>query len=464
MAYVEDTIAAVATAPGPGAIAIVRLSGPQAFALSRKVCIKPDGSPVDFAGSHRARLAHVVDPSSRRVIDQVLLLPMRGPRSYTGEDSVELHCHGGDLVPRLVLGSLLRAGARPARPGEFTERAFLNGKIDLCQAEAVAELVRASSEAAAELAQSHLEGWLSDSIQKVRDRLLDARCLVEAHLDFPEDDIPVEVIASMDGSLDDARSAVRELLSTYERGRLVRDGARVVLLGRPNVGKSSLLNSLLGRNRALVSREPGTTRDFLEESLTLGDGLRIILVDTAGLRESESEVERAGIEQTRELALSSDAAIALFDGSTRLSPEDREVSAIARSLAARGVPILAVRNKADLPPSPWLFADLEADEGATVEVSAMTGQGLPELCCSLEHALAAHDGDSSRERPVICLERHRSALERAAEALREISSDQELEVVAQGLQRAAFELESILGHATTEEVLDRIFERFCIGK
>lgn len=188
------------------------------------------------------------------------------------------------------------------------------------------------------------------------------------------------------------------------------------------------------------------------------------MVDTAGLRESESEIERAGIEQTRELAFSSDAAIALFDGSTLLSPEDREVSAIARSLAARGVPILVVRNKADLPPSPWVFADLEADEGATVEVSAKTGQGLAELCRSLEHALAAHDGDSSRERPVICLERHRSALERAAEALRGISSDQELEVVAQGLQRAAFELESILGHATTEEVLDRIFERFCIGK
>ncbi|MFM7736006.1 MAG: tRNA modification GTPase, partial [Alphaproteobacteria bacterium] len=282
MAYVEDTIAAIATARGPGAVAIVRLSGPAAFELATRVCAATDGRAPDLSESHRARLARVRDAGGRTV-DEVLLLPMRGPRSYTGEDVVEFQCHGGSLVPRLVLSCLLAAGAREARAGEFTQRAFLNGRMDLCQAEAVAALVEASSEPALEIARSQLDGRLSRVIAALRDRLLDARALVEAHLDFPEDDLPADASREIESTIEASLDEIRLLRRGFERARLAREGARVVLLGKPNVGKSSLLNSLLGRERALVSAEPGTTRDFLEEPLAIGPrGFRVLLVDTAG--------------------------------------------------------------------------------------------------------------------------------------------------------------------------------------
>ena len=468
MAYVEDTIAAIATAAGPGAVAIVRLSGALAFALARRVCADPDGRAPDFSVSHRARLGRVRDEAGR-VLDDVLLLPMKGPRSYTGEDVVEIHCHGGDLIPRLVLSRLLREGAREARPGEFTRRAFLNGRMDLCRAEAVADLVGATSEPALQLARGQAEGRLSEALSALRDRLVDARALVEAHLDFPEDDLPAEASLEIRDAIEDSLARIADLLAGFDRARLVREGARVVLVGKPNVGKSSLLNALLGRDRALVSEQPGTTRDFLEEPVALGSrGARVIVVDTAGLREADGAVERAGIERTRQLAESGDAVVVLFDASRPPDGEDRAVLDLARSLAARGVPCVLAWNKVDLSP-PGVAGAAEDSLGAgslpEVRVSARTGSGLGELCSLLDDALAALGGrNSDAALPLVSRERHRSSLRRASDILSEISPDDELEIVAQALQAGALELEALLGESTNEEVLDRIFERFCIGK
>jgi len=470
LAYVEDTIAAIATAAGPGAVAIVRLSGTLSFALARRVCAGPDGRAPDLSISHRARLGRVRDEAGQ-VLDEVLLLPMKGPRSYTGEDVVEIHCHGGDLVPRLVLSRLLREGAREARPGEFTRRAFLNGRMDLCRAEAVADLVGATSEPALQLARGQAEGRLSEALSTLRDRLVDARALVEAHLDFPEDDLPAEASLEIRDAIEDSRARIDDLLAGFDRARLVREGARVVLVGKPNVGKSSLLNALLGRDRALVSEQPGTTRDFLEEPVALGSrGARAIVVDTAGLREAEGAVERAGIERTRRLAEEGDAVLVLFDASRPPDDEDRAVLDLARGLEARGVPCVLAWNKIDLDPPTTPDAraaedTLGANGLAVARVSARTGSGLAELCSLLDDALAALGGrNSDAAMPLVSRERHRSSLRRAAEILSGISPDDELEIVAQALQAAALELEALLGESTSEEVLDRIFEKFCIGK
>jgi len=468
VAYVEDTIAAIATARGPGAVAIVRLSGPLALDLAARLCRGEDGRAPDLSDSHRARLARLRDDSGR-IVDDLILLPMRGPRSYTGEDVVEFQCHGGDLVPRLVLACLLRAGAREARPGEFTLRAFLNGRMDLCQAEAVADLVSASSEPALEVARGQFEGRLSQALSELRDGLVDLRALVEAHLDFPEDDLPPETSTEIATTMARSLGRIRELLSGFDRARLFREGARAVLLGKPNVGKSSLLNALLGRDRAIVSPEPGTTRDYLEEPVAIGSpGLRLLLVDTAGLREAAGEIERSGIERTREIARSGDVVVAVIDASdARDADDDLAVLEAVRGLGSLGVPCVVAANKVDL-------VDRDVDVVATarrdfpdipvVRVSARTGEGVPDLCSALEEALAAHGERPGVSKPIVSQERHRSALQRAEEALHGISPDDDLEIVAQALQACVMELEGLLGESTSEEVLDRVFERFCIGK
>ncbi|HEY8516664.1 MAG TPA: tRNA uridine-5-carboxymethylaminomethyl(34) synthesis GTPase MnmE [Candidatus Binatia bacterium] len=457
--YVEDTIVALATPPGVGAIAVLRVSGRDARAIvARLLAGRADGALTAdlLADSHRARLAVVHDPEGGAPIDRVLVLPMLAPRSYTGEDVVELHCHGGTLVPDRIHRALLRAGARAARPGEFTERAFLNGKLDLCQAEAVADLIEASSEAGRAAAWRQLEGGLSRRVLALRDRLLDVRALVEAHLDFPEDDLPPDAEAEIGDRLAEVVDALDRLAATFERGRLAREGVRVTLVGKPNVGKSSLMNAVLGRERALVSEQAGTTRDYLEEPASVG-ALRVLLCDTAGLRAGADLVEKAGIERTRERIATSDVVVAVLDGSAPLDGED---AAVLEACGSR--PRVVVRNKSDLPAA-WRGVPAE------LEVSARTGDGLDALAASITAKLPqAALAEPADDAPIVTRARHHVALVGAAEAVRraQLALDlaQGLELVSSELQVATAELDGLVGASNIEDVLDRVFSRFCVGK
>lgn len=406
--------------------------------------------------SHRARLAILVDPASAAPIDEVLVLPMFAPRSFTGEDVVEIHCHGGVLIAERALRALFSSGARAARPGEFTERAFLNGRLDLCQAEAVADLIEASSDAGHAAAWHQLEGALSRAVHDVHDRLVDLRALIEAHLDFPDDDLPAEAEHEVTTGLEGVRADLERLAATFARGRLAREGIRVVLLGKPNVGKSSLLNAILGRERALVSTQPGTTRDYLEEPVALGS-LRLLLCDTAGLRSDAGDVERAGIERTLAIADTADVVIVVLD---RSRARDEQDAAVLNAAAARAR--VVVRNKADLPEA-W-----PAHTGM-LDVSARTGQGLDDLATALARTLApVHGTEPSREPVLITRARHHEAIVACSEAVERARSALDLqtglEIVACELQAGALELEHLLGRTDVEELLDRIFRRFCLGK
>lgn len=454
--YVEDTIAAVATPPGTGAIAVLRLSGRDARAIAARVLrAAPHGAAAPQLVSHRATLATLCDPHGDGVIDQVLVLPMLAPRSFTGEDVVEIHCHGSTLITDRALRVLLSAGARAARPGEFTERAFLNGRLDLCQAEAVADLIEASSDAGRAAAWQHLDGALSRRVHTLRDAILDARALVEAHLDFPEEDLPASAEREITAGLDAVIETIDALGATFARGRLAREGVRVALVGKPNVGKSSLLNALLGRERALVSPEAGTTRDYLEEPAALGS-LRLLLCDTAGLRADAASVERAGIERTREVIASADVLLVVLDAS---QPRDA-LDAVVLDAAA-GRPQVVIRNKVDLPHA-W------PSRPSMTDVSARTGTGLALLGERVAAALPGELTEPAGEPVTVTRARHHEALNLASSAVTRaraaVTGSTGLEIVSCELQAALLELDRLVGASDVDDLLDRIFSRFCIGK
>jgi tRNA modification GTPase len=472
-AYVEDTIAALATPPGVGAIAVIRISGRGACEVAARVLRRrhSPGSLLGGAASHQARLGVLHPPGDPTPIDEVLALQMLAPKSFTGEDVVEIHCHGGRLVPDRALRAVLAAGARAARPGEFTERAFLNGRVDLCQAEAIADLIEATSDAGLASAWRQLDGALSRAVHALGESVLDARAQIEVYLDFPEDDLPPKVETGLRAALEETLRELDGLIRSYDRSRLGREGLRVVLLGKPNVGKSSLLNALLGRRRALVSSEAGTTRDYLEEPAAIGD-LAALLYDTAGIRLADSEIERAGIERSRELARAGDVSVCVFDAAAPLDEGDAAVVGVAASSAA---PIVLVRNKIDLPAA-WSEGDLarlasshpRLGDAPIMDVSATSGTGLGPLCDRISRLVRNGSEEAFAEPPLVTHARQQSALARAHGQVRDAVANLEggaaLELIASDLQAAARSLESVTGTADVEEVLDRVFSRFCIGK
>lgn len=457
--YPEDTIAAMATASGPAAIAILRLSGREAFEIAATMLRgRHDESPPSFGASHRARRAVLRSPEDGTPIDDVLFLPMHGDRSPTGENIVEIHCHGGTLLSQRALAAALAAGARAARPGEFTERAFLNGRLDLCQAEAVADLAQATSEAGLKAAWQLLEGNLSRKVTAQRDALLDTRALLEAHLDFPDEDIPPETGAELTLALETVAGELSQLAESFSRGRLARDGVRLALVGKPNVGKSSLMNALLGRDRALVSEVAGTTRDYLEEPLALGN-LQALLSDTAGLREATDPLERAGVARSQSQIDAADLLLLVTDGSRPLTDDDRM---LMDRLSDRKC--LVVRNKCD---QPLLWEREALGAGRMVTVSATQDQGLDELCRTALEMLSWTAEEASEE-ILVTRERHRAALREATKAVRAgsllLSAKGGLDLVACELQTATAALDGLVGLSSPEDVLDRIFAKFCIGK
>jgi tRNA modification GTPase len=453
-----DTIAAISTPLGEAGIGIVRVSGPDAEAIAGAL-FRPRRLRSNFL-SHHLYLGHIVDPASQEIIDEVLLTLMRGPRTYTREDVVEIHCHSGIGVLRRILDLTLAQGARLARPGEFTLRAFLSGRLDLTQAEAVLEVIQARTEAGLRVAAEHLQGGLGRSVHKIRESLLDLLARVEVALDFPEEagDLPV---AAFTADFASPLEALETLAATFQEGRVLREGLLVVIAGRPNVGKSSLLNCLLARDRAIVTEIPGTTRDLVEEVITLG-GVPVRLSDTAGLRPAQDLVEELGIKRTRERLVQADLVLYLVDGSLSLAPEAR------RDLAELGErPGLAVINKMDLPQELNISALAEATSLPLARISALTGEGLEELKRQIVELTLKGGLNTTGE--MVTQTRHYQHLQRCLDNLHQARTlleggESPWELVALELQEAIRELGEITGQEVGDEVLERIFGEFCLGK
>ncbi|MDD2851247.1 MAG: tRNA uridine-5-carboxymethylaminomethyl(34) synthesis GTPase MnmE [Desulfuromonadaceae bacterium] len=454
--YIRDTIAAVSTPPGNGGIGIIRISGPQAAEVGH-IIFRPihDGGLV----SHRFSFGTVCDGVSGTPIDEAMAVFMRAPRSYTREDVLELHCHGGWLIVEKVLALALSCGVRLADPGEFTRRAFLNGRIDLIQAEAVMDIIASNSEAALQLAQQEREGSLSMHLGEVREQLLRALSRVEAYIDFPEDDLGETDVSNIVAAVGVASDMVSSLLSTYDDGRVLRDGVSVLIVGKPNAGKSSLLNRLLDEERAIVTHFPGTTRDIIEETVNFG-GLAVRLLDTAGIRHTEDFVEQTGISRTLAKIPQADLVLAVFDSSRKFDQEDQMILD-----AVGGSRTIAVYNKTDLHqqllmPGPQNFI-------ATVNIAAITGDGLETLINTVREQALKSPIPDSRDFIVLSRARHRDSLALAEKCLDRIAqniSDGNLELLALDLREALFAIGAVTGQTTTDEVLDQIFSSFCIGK
>jgi tRNA modification GTPase len=457
----QDTIAAIATPPGEGAVAIVRLSGPDAERIATEIFMRGEGKNSRLV-SHRLYHGKIKDPASGKIFDEVLLAIMRQPRSYTGEDVVELHCHGGVFVVRRLLELVLSRGARHAEAGEFTKRAFVNGRMDLAQAEAVLDIIRARTEKGVELAVGQASGELSKWVVELREDLLAILVQVEAAIDFPEEEIELLQHFELVGKVDALCSKMAHIIATYDWGRLLRNGARVCICGRPNVGKSSLLNALLGENRVIVTPLPGTTRDVIEEAVNL-DGLAVALWDTAGIRATDDQVEKLGVELSLSHLQKADAVIVVLDQSAALTDDD-----YACLHATMSKKRLVVLNKSDLRAVvKSSMLDSVSAEREVLNVSATAGTGLDELRRSLRNLLLQSEVQAE---PAIVLTnlRHkaaltagREALSRAADALRVRHA---AEFVAVNLQEAKERLEEIVGTVTSDDILERIFSQFCIGK
>jgi tRNA modification GTPase len=448
--YVEDTIAAIATPSGTGGIGVIRISGPASEQIGKHVFKR---TRPGLWQTHRLYVGTVMDPQGRPM-DEALGVLMRGPRSYTGEDVFEIHCHGSPIVLRQALAATLHFGARPAAAGEFTKRAFLNGRMDLTQAEAVIDLIRARTAEGAGQAADQLFGRLSGHLDEVRQQLTRVKGVLEVQIDFSEEEVDFDLDATA-SLLRGVLEHIEALRRTYDRGRLVRDGIQVAITGRPNAGKSSLLNALLGTERAIVTPLPGTTRDVIEEAVDF-DGVPVVLRDTAGLRESPDEVERIGVERAREVAQKADVVLHVIDGSVPAIPSMREI--VCKKT-------IIVINKVDLPralPPDGLacFA-----QHPVVEISAVAGTGLDTLRQTI---LAGFDQAAQDGIPILTSTRQFHALAEISASLRRAVEGLEqgtpVDLVSVDVQAALEHIGSITGAITNEEVLDVIFREFCIGK
>lgn len=485
-----DTIAAISTALGPGAIGIVRLSGPEALAMAQKVFRPARGRTVGPEESFRLLYGYVVDPEDGQKIDEALLAVMRAPRSYTREDVVEFHCHGGLAAQRAVLRLVLRLGARLAEPGEFTRRAFLNGRIDLAQAEAVAAVVAARSNAALRASVRQLDGGLSERLRKLRADLVGALAQIEATIDFCDEDLEAVDWAKITGELECVRLGLERLLETAFLGRVLEQGLRTAIVGRPNVGKSSLLNALLMRERAIVSDIPGTTRDTVEELVEIG-GIPVHLVDTAGIREGGDQVERLGVARSIKAIEQADLVLAVIDLAAPWSEEDTlvlqgldpsrtilvgnkidlieaETGALEARLRRRAAEVIACGVSGSGPTERRAAeSGAEQAEWRVCTVSARTGEGLESLRALLEGAVTGGAGFDLGE-PILATERQRrltsAACAGVGAALEAVKAGAGEELVCEEIRAAVQALGEITGEELTPDLLDEIFSRFCLGK
>ena len=455
-----DTISAIATAQGEGGIGIIRLSGEQAIAIAEKMFRPAGGKALSDYASHRAVYGRIVDEAGQ-VIDEAMVLIMKAPHSYTKEDVVELQCHGGVMPLRKTLALTYAHGARPAEGGEFTKRAFLNGRLDLSQAQAVMDIITAKTDRSLKMATGHLTGAFSAKIKSFRQEILGQIAHLEAAIDFPEDEVDDVVTESVAEKVVEVRNNIAKLIKTVGTGRILRDGLMTAIVGKPNVGKSSLLNALLQEERAIVTDIPGTTRDSIEEYANVGD-VPLRIIDTAGIRATEDVVEKIGVEKARQMVSEAALVLALFDGSRPLDSEDEEILSL---LAGRDAIVLL--NKSDLQ-SVVTAEGLSAKANVPViEISTKENHGLDTLVQAIQDkvyggAVAADEGSFvSDERQANLL---RQADVHLAAALQTIEAGMGLDFISIDLRSAWEKLGEITGDTVGEDIIDEIFSKFCIGK
>ena len=446
------TICAIATAPGNAGISIIRMSGDTSLVILQRVFSKKQLEP---------RVMTLGTISDGEPIDRVLAVYFAAPASYTGEDMVEIHCHGGMVVTKQILDLLLKNGAQPAEPGEFSKRAFLNGKMDVSQAEAVSELISSLSEKSAKMSMRQLSGELGSKVSKMQDELTDVLASIHTALAYPEEDLEESIISDAIEKSDSLLDEIRSLIDSFKRGKLMREGAKVAIAGKPNVGKSSLLNAILGEQRAIVTHIPGTTRDVISEYYNIR-GLPIQLVDTAGIRKTDDIVEKIGVERSIEALNTADITLLIFDASKELSEQDVEIALKAKSQGE----VIAVLNKSDLEPK---LSAKEISDKLNLEphlISAKTGEGVDALLDEMYVSIMSDD--ALAEGVTITNARHAAALKEAASALESAKEGAELGVdldcVSIDINDAWSALGKITGVTLSEEIVDRIFEKFCLGK
>src|SRR3989338_1806449 len=454
-----DTISAISTPPGEGGIGIVRVSGPASISIAKKIFTTPKGESLNGVESHKLIHGYIKDPDTRKNIDEVLLAVMHSPKSFTGEDVVEISCHGGSLPLNKILSLTIKSGARLAEPGEFTKRAFLNGRLNLLQAEAVIDIIKSKSDTALESAMNQLQGGLAKQIASIRNKLIDILAEIETDIDFPEEDIEFKNKLEFKKGLESVLTEIGQLVDSYRYGKIYREGVSVVIAGRPNVCKSSLMNALLNEERAIVTSIPGTTRDTIEEGLNI-NGLTIKIVDTAGIRESEGFVEQEGIKRTQKAIEGAGLIIFLLDGSEGLREKDKD---LIKEIKQKNKPVIIAINKIDVGnknSSEWTG-------GEFLKISALKNIGLDELRNKIFDII--YNGHCKTPEGIfITRERHRERLSKAhdslSKAVNAINQNLSSEFIAADLRLSLESLGEITGETYSEDVLNRIFQEFCIGK
>ena len=456
-----DTICAIATPIGEGGIAIIRISGEKALEIADKIFAPKSKKDIKDMKTYTMRYGTIVDLDTKDIIDDVILSYMKGPRSYTGENVIEVNCHGGVVATNRVLNQIVKAGARIAEPGEFTKRAFLNGRIDLSQAEATMDIIKAKTELSMKSAMMQSKGALSKEIGELRKYLLNVLALIEYAVDFTEDDEDIvddDLIAQIKDSITKTITRINSLLKNADEGKIIRDGLNIVIVGKPNVGKSSLLNSLLWEKRAIVTDIPGTTRDIIEEYINL-DGIPIKITDTAGIRDTEDTVEKIGVERSKEKIEEADLVILMLDTSRALDDEDRVIID-----AINDKKYIALLNKVDLECK--LSEEVITSLNRTIEISAKTGFGIENLKEEIKNLF--FNGEIDSESLIISNTRHKQALYRSLEdcnlALEKINLNEYLDLISIYITSAMRALGEITGDELEEDLLNKIFSEFCCGK
>jgi tRNA modification GTPase len=457
----EETIAAISTPVGESGIGIVRMSGPRAESIVRKL-FKPRKGPTELT-SHHFHYGEIINPRTGKSVDEVLVVLMKAPRTYTREDIVEIHCHGGYLILQKILELVLSEGTRIAQPGEFTKRAFLNGRIDLTQAEAVIDLIRSRTMAGLDVANQQLRGTLFREMMSLKEKLVNLLALIEAHIDFPEEEIESVSLKKLQDDLKGMVEKLEEWVASYEEGKIFREGISCAIIGKTNVGKSSLLNVLIKEERAIVTPIPGTTRDVIEEILNV-QGIPVRLMDTAGLRKTLDSVEQEGVKKTRERMDEADLLLLVIDGSRELDEDDREI--FEKTERRKKVLVL---NKKDLPvrvSEESLKAKFQ--NVPIVHLSALKNKGIDDLKEAIYTSLIHEDVRKSPDHLIVANIRHRNGLAQArnnlSNAIKGLEEGNSPEFIAFELRSALEALGELVGETTAEDVLNQIFDQFCIGK